>query len=294
MANELYSQIRTAFRHLNPHELREMAERPLNIGIVAASGENYERIVDELLGPPTSRARRREVEGVLHRAAGREPNGYDLLLCDEELLCPPKAFRFRLSEPRVTVEEILDRRSDLALPLARSFAPFRRPVAARIVKTIAKENAAFAAVSALPNVVPGFIQLPWAIGEFASDTAFLTMNQVRMAFLIAAASDRDIGYREQRAQIASIVGGAFGWRAIARELVGKIPLGGGIIPKAAIAYAGTYTVGVALERFYRIGYGMTRAERRETYEKAFERGKQIVADIIEASRGEPQPEQRRL
>ena len=190
--------------------------------------------------------------------------------------------------------EIIDSRGDLALPLARSFVPFRRPVAGRIVKTIAKENAAFAAVSALPNVMPSFIQLPWAIGEFASDTAFLTMNQVRMAFLIAAASDRDIGYSEQRAQIASIVGGAFGWRAIARELVGKIPLGGGIIPKAAIAYAGTYTVGVALERFYRIGYGMTRAERRETYEKAFERGKQIVAGIIEASRGEPRPEQRRL
>ena len=87
------------------------------------------------------------------------------------------------------------------------------------------------------------IELPWAIGEFASDTAFLTMNQIRMAFLIAAASDRPIGYREQRSEIASIVAGAFGWRALARELVGKVPFGGGLIPKAGIAYAGTFAVG---------------------------------------------------
>jgi len=290
MANDLYRQIKTAFQNLNPHELREMAEQPLNIGIVASSGENYARIVDELLPPPTTRARRHEVEHVLHRAADDAVNRYDLLLCDEELLCPPEAFRFHRSEPHLTVANILENRPELALQLARSFAPFRRPVISKIVKTIAKENAAFAAVSALPNVIPSFIELPWAVGEFASDTAFLTMNQVRMTFLIAAASDREIGYREQRAQIASIVGGAFGWRAIARELVGKIPLGGGVIPKAAIAYAGTYTVGVALERFYRIGYGMTRAERRETYEKAFERGKEIVAGIIESARGERRPE----
>ena len=47
--------------------------------------------------------------------------------------------------------------------------------------------------------------------------------------------------------------GAFGWRALARELVGKIPMGGGLIPKAAIAYAGTRVVGLSLERLYRIG-----------------------------------------
>jgi hypothetical protein len=110
------------------------------------------------------------------------------------------------------------------------------------------------------------------------------MNQVRMAFLIAGASDHDVGYREQRAQIAGVVGSAFGWRALARELVGKIPFGGGLLPKAAIAYAGTYTVGAGLERFYRIGYGLTREERRQMYEDAFERGRSIVATIVEAAR----------
>jgi len=54
------------------------------------------------------------------------------------------------------------------------------------------------------------------------------------------------GVFERAAEILSIVGGAFGWRALARELAGKIPFGGGIIPKGAIAYAGTYVVGKGL------------------------------------------------
>jgi hypothetical protein len=147
----------------------------------------------------------------------------------------------------------------------------------------------FALVTALPDVVPSLAELPWAVGEFASDTAFLTMNQVRMAFLIAAASDRAVGYREQRGQIAAIVGGAVGWRALARELAGKIPFGGGLIPKAAIAYAGTYTVGVGLERFYRLGSGLTRQERRLIYESALKRGKELVKALVELRRGAEEP-----
>jgi hypothetical protein len=93
-----------------------------------------------------------------------------------------------------------------------------------------------------------------------------------------------VGYREQRAQIAAIVGGAFGWRALARELAGKIPFGGGLVPKAAISYAGTYTVGMGLERFYRLGYGLTREERRRIYERALERGRSLIQSVLEASR----------
>ena len=107
------------------------------------------------------------------------------------------------------------------------------------------------------------------------------MNQIRMGFLLAAASDREVGYREQRSEIASIAMGAFGWRALARELVGKVPFGGGLIPKAAIAWAGTFVAGLSLERLYRLGYGFTRVERRTAYEDAFENGKQIAGMLLE-------------
>ena len=135
-----------------------------------------------------------------------------------------------------------------------------------------------------PGVMP-LISAPWAVGEFASDTAVLTANQVRMAFMLAAASDRTVGYREQRAEIASLFAGAFGWRAIARELVGKIPFGGGLIPKAAVSFAGTYVIGISLERLYRVGYGLTPEERKQAYQRALERGKEIAASLVNQYRG---------
>jgi hypothetical protein len=76
-----------------------------------------------------------------------------------------------------------------------------------------------------------------------------------------------------------MITGAFGFRAIARELVGKIPFGGGLIPKAAVAFAGTYVVGLSLERYYRVGYGLTRAERRKEYEFALVHGR-TVAEVL--------------
>jgi len=135
--------------------------------------------------------------------------------------------------------------------------------------------------TALGDVIPSIASLPWSVAEYASDSAVLTANQIRLAFLVAAASDHEIGYSKQRAEVGSIVAGAFGWRAVARELVGKIPFGGGLIPKAAIAYAGTYMVGASLERLYRFGYGYTAPERKAAYEAAYDRGKQIAKGLLQ-------------
>jgi hypothetical protein len=149
-----------------------------------------------------------------------------------------------------------------------------------IIRAVARENALFCLATALPDVVPSLMSLPWAVGEFSSDAAFLTMNQIRMAFLLAAASDRAVGYREQSKEIASIIAGAFGWRAIARELIGKVPFGGGLIPKSGIAWAGTFVVGLSMERLYRLGYGFTRDERKSAYEEAYEHGRQIAGMLL--------------
>jgi len=285
MASQIYGQIRTAFKNLNPENVRELAERPLRLGLIASGSEAFETLDDMLVPASISRSRRLEIDRIVERITEPfDPKRYDLILCDDELLCPPGGFALDPLNPGRTIRDIVRRREDLGLALARSFRPFRKPVIDHIIRTIARENALFCVVTALPDIVPSLIELPWAVGEFASDTAFLTMNQVRMAFLIAGASDHDVGFREQGPQIAGIVGGAFGWRALARELIGKVPFGGGLVPKAAIAYAGTYTVGAGLERLYRIGYGLTRAERREYYERALGKGKTVVATIVEAAR----------
>jgi hypothetical protein len=192
---------------------------------------------------------------------------------------PPNGYLFNPADTEATARAIVSDHHSLELAIARRFPLFRRPVADKIIHRVSRENALFSLVTALPNVIPSVIDLPWAIGEFATDTAFLTMNQIRMALLMAGAHDRIIGYTEQKAQIAVIVAGAFGWRALARELVGKIPLGGGLIPKAAVAFAGTYVVGLGLEKLNRTGSGLSRNEKKDAYANAFAKGKEVVQEL---------------
>ena len=274
-------QAKSALSLLNPDEVRKRAERPLLVGLVAEGSSAYADMEDFLTPAAVSHDRRLQVMQSVYRASDPGiPKKYDLVLYEQGLECPATAFTFFRDDPCRTVDEIVHAREDLSLALARSFHPFRKPVVDRIITSVARENAIFAVASALPNVVPSVLEVPWAVGEFASDTAFITMNQVRMAFLVAAASDKPVGYNHQTAELVSIAAGAFGWRALARELVGFIPLGGGLIPKGAIAYAATYVLGKGLEHFHGVGYGYTRTERRDAYQVAYERGKDLVGAVL--------------
>lgn len=255
-----------------------MAERPFRIGIYASSAQSFERIENFLLGG-LSPERRRESASYLVR----EPSGFgpsDLTIFDEGILSPPRSVVFRADRPEVFIKHVLDKVEDLGVALARAFPPFRRPFIDRVIAKTCRENTLFSLTTALPDVIPSLIELPWAVAEFASDTAFLTMNQLKMAFFIAAASDRQIGYREQKSEVATVIAGAFGWRAIAKQLVGKIPFGGGLIGKASIAYAGTKVVGLSLDHLYAIGYSYSREERDSLYQDAFQQGKKVAARIL--------------
>jgi hypothetical protein len=285
MSIQVFQHVKDAIRNLDPEDIRKHTERPLRLLLYADNEGQYRDMEEYLLPRDLSAAKRAQARRLIYRGSdgpGPAASGDLEIYFDSsgELSGESDVFGFDPAVPDATVHQILHRRPDLAVPLALHVLPFREEVSRRMVKKIARENALFSLATALPDIVP-FISLPWAIGEFASDTAFLTANQIRMAFLLAAANDRDIGYHEQRGEIASIILGAFGWRALARELVGKIPWGGGLVPKAAIAYAGTRVVGLSLERYYRLGKAYTRAERRLAYQDALERGKQIVGGLIE-------------
>ena len=273
-------QVRRALAHLNPAEVRETAARPVRVGLVAPSQHLLGQMESYLVPPHLSAERRAEAARLLLRGGG---SGCDIEIYADSLLRPAAAFSFSSEAPDDCARRILRRRDDLMLPLARQFYPFRNLAAQHIIRAVAKENALFCLATSLPDVLPG-LAIPWSIGEFGSDSAFLTMNQIRMAFLLSAASDRPVGYREQKSEIGSMIAGAFGWRALARELVGKIPFGGGMIPKAGIAWAGTFVVGMSLERLYRLGYGFTRTERRAVYEEAYEHGRQIAGMLLEGLR----------
>jgi hypothetical protein len=286
MSTNFFDHIKDAIAHLNPHEIRDQVNRPVRLALFAESELAYRQMENFFTPAQLSDGKRAEMANVVYRAflassVHTPATGHEIQIFSRGVPKAKEGFTFHPENPEHTVKDILKAHPDMAIPLARQIYPFRAPVADQIVKKIAKENALFSLATAIPDMIP-FLTLPWAVGEFASDTAFLTANQVRMAFLLAAASDRDIGYREQKGELVSILLGAFGWRAIARELVGKIPFGGGLIPKAAVAYAGTKVAGMSLERYYRIGYGYTRAERKVVYEDALERGKSIAGGMLSA------------
>jgi hypothetical protein len=281
MALAVLRQIKGALSSLNPGAVREDADRTVRICLITASPEALGRMETFFAPPHFSMERRAEAVRLLVRGPAL---GCDLEVYDSALLRPSKGFALDLESPDDCIRRILKKREDLMLPLARHLYPFRKPAAHKIIRAVAKENAMFSLATALPDIVPSLASIPWAVGEFGSDTAFLTMNQIRMAFQLAAVSDRPIGYREQKSEVASIIAGAFGWRALARELVGKVPFGGGLIPKAGIAYAATFAVGLSLERLYRLGYGFTREERRAVYEEALEHGKQIAGMLLDSVR----------
>jgi len=282
----VFGQVKRALAGLNPRDVHLEAMRPVRIGLVAPSPEMLGRMETYFVPPHLSSTRRAESVQLLVRGSSRD---VDIEIYDAGLLRPAHAFSFDPEAPEECIRRILRAHPDLALPLARNLHPFRRPAAHRIIRATAKTNALFSIATALPDVFPSLASIPWAIGEFTSDAAFLTANQVHMAFQLAAASDRKVGYREQRSEIASITAGAFGWRAIARELIGKIPFGGGLIPKAAVAWAATFVVGLSLERLYRLGYGYSRAERRTLYEESYETGRQIARMLLSGKRS-PKPE----
>ena len=255
MALTVLKDIRRIYAGLNADEIRGSAYHDLNVGLMAASEEGYQEM-EQFLAPLwlDATARAEALRPFIGWTARRATVSI-LYFAGEGVPVPPTAIGSIRRTPDPSRRRSSPIITTLELAIGPQFPVFRRPAADKIIHRISRENALFSLVTALPNVIPSVIDLPWAVGEFATDTAFLTMNQIRMALLMAGAHGQTVGYTEQKAQIAVIAAGAFGWRALARELVGKIPLGGGLIPKAAVAFAGTYVVGLGLEKVNRTGIG---------------------------------------
>jgi uncharacterized protein (DUF697 family) len=270
-------QVRAAIGLLNPSEVVSLATRPVRIGLVADGSSAYAEMEEFLIPTDLPRPKRLQLlEQVFRASDPGVPEKVDLVLYEPGIPCPDGAYTFHRDDPSGTIAEILRDHDDISLPLARQFLAFRKPVVEGMIHSVARENALFAMATALPNVIPSLIEVPWVLGEFASDTAFLTINQVRMAFEIAAAYGSEVGLSQQKMQVISIGAGAFGWRALARELVSHIPLGGGLIPKGAIAYAGTFVVGKGLEYYHETQQHHTPQQRKQIYQQAYERGKSIA------------------
>lgn len=138
----------------------------------------------------------------------------------------------------------------LRLAMAHRFPALRRPISEDLIREASRVNAQFALMSSLPALIP---VLGMFLGGMA-DILVLTKNQAMLVFKLAAIHGRDVGDRIGIfKEIMPVVGGAFVWRTAARTAIGLAPAPISALPKAAIAYLGTYLVGQSARYFYERG-----------------------------------------
>lgn len=160
-------------------------------------------------------------------------------LGDGPLAWAPVADQIAESTPEQAVEALAEwlvkNVERLRLPLAANFAFVRKAVALESVRATAFQNA----------VVGGVLIIPGA------DMPVMTANQAKMLLQIAAAYGEPLGM-ERIKELAAVVGGAFAFRTIARQVIGMVPALGWAI-KAAIGYSGTLAMGHAAVEYFESG-----------------------------------------
>jgi uncharacterized protein (DUF697 family) len=139
---------------------------------------------------------------------------------------------------------------EVALPLGRRHPLVREAVADHLIRDTSRVNAEFAALASLPANIPLFGGI---VGGMA-DIIVLTKNQVLLILKLAGLYGHDLELsRELIIEVMPVVGSAFVWRTTARTLVGFVPPVLGLVPKAIIAYGGTFVIGETARYFYRFG-----------------------------------------
>ena len=256
------------FKSLNVSEIAAAAEAPFHLALVGAGDHTdllkarlaLESAVPRDLGP-SGPADIRDYAASYARAAD-VPEG-SLTLDAETVTASEAALGAALTA-------LVGAHPELRLSLARHVPAFRPAVTTALINEASKENAKLALLSALPGVLPftDFLLPVTALG----DMILLTKNQGLLLLSIAAAHGREVDLKARTRELLPVVGSAFGWRAAARQLVGLVPGGVGLVVKGCIAYAGTYTVGRSAALYYSTGQTLTGPRLRQAYQDALRDG----------------------
>jgi len=166
---------------------------------------------------------------------------------------------------------------DVRLAAARLLPGLRPAFAARLTSEVSTSNAAVALASGMPSLVP-MLGIPIS----AADTVILTKNQALMVYRLALACGAPPDFQRRMFEITPVVGGAVVWRQIAGALVGMVP-GYGIVPKTAVAFGGTYVVGLLASRWYETGV-LTDAERKRLTADAADKAREVATVMVARTR----------
>jgi len=164
---------------------------------------------------------------------------------------------------------VMDLLPENLLGLARYFPLFRVPVAHYLINDTAFTNATYALTTGLAETV-AIADVPIVV----ADSVILTKNQLFLAYKVGLALGYSTRWQDYIAEFGSVLGSGFVFRQVARSLVGLVPVVG-LVPKTAIAYAGTYVVGNAVLQWYLTGRHISRDQMKEAYQQALEQGRRV-------------------
>ena len=165
--------------------------------------------------------------------------------------------------------------------LGRHLPALRDGLGERLIATTAQNNAIYALSTGLAEVIPIF-DIPFNV----ADIVVLTKNQALMAYKVVLLYGLPGEPQQALTELASVVGSGFLWRQVARQLIGLVPVWG-IIPKTAVAYAGTYVTGQAVQVWCASGRRLERKALNQLYGQATLQGKALAQRLRQRL---PQPE----
>ena len=121
-------------------------------------------------------------------------------------------------------------------PLASRVPVLRGPVCDVLVSSFARRCGILAAAVFIPG----------------ADLPVLALNQIRLVLRLEQAYGLDADPRQRAPELLATLGAGFGLRAVARQLLGIIPVAGWAV-QGAVAYAGTRALGEATLKRLDIG-----------------------------------------
>jgi uncharacterized protein (DUF697 family) len=169
--------------------------------------------------------------------------------------------------------------AELHLAVARQLPVCRPAVIRGLIEETSRTNALYAASTGVAEIVP-VLNVPLNV----ADTVVLTKNQLLMAYKVALAADKTGKPQELVTEIVGVLGGGLLFRQAARGLVGLVPLWG-LVPKVAVAYAGTQVIGTAAALWATEGRTVSAGDMQGLYREALERGRALAQRLLPKQRG---------
>lgn len=193
-------------------------------------------------------------------------------------------YLFTTGKENTIFEKIIAENDHLKQALCYNFPAFRSIVARETMIGVSKQNAAWAGGTSIPNIAPGPHSILYAPVELASDFSVMTLNELRMTFILASISGRKVNPFRLVPEILIMMGGAKGAQVLATQLLGKVPAGAGTILKAGVAFAFTYAIGEAV--FVNMNYGITfnKTDLMHRVEELKDYGQDMAKNIVNSIR----------